>query len=217
MGFIASVHEGTHDLQVLHILPGSEFRISSGYQSALRVNDVRRETSPADFPQPANQKLQVHDRCDHPQESLLILDRRAHQENRSGIFALALDESLAVVYPAIPGSGVGVLQFTLKKSIRGNPSGGNALRFGVEQSCVGNFIRRTYEVFQQRPKFRRLDILLANISATGHLNCRRKIGQHHALRALVLRQVIRQGPGHRVLQQHFVGLQPVAIDGLNLR
>ena len=50
-----------------------------------------------------------------------------------------------------------------------------------------------------------------------HLNRRRQIGQHHAQRFLVLRNVVGQGTRDRILQQHFVGLEALPVHRLDLR
>ncbi len=59
-------------------------------------------------------------------------------------------------------------------------------------------------------------MLGGDVSAARHLQGGRQICQHHAQGFLVLRDVVRQRAGYRILQQSLVGDQAVAIDRLHL-
>ncbi len=82
---------------------------------------------------------------------------------------------------------------------------------------IGQIGGRGYEMFEQGAQLGRFHVLGGDVSAAGHLQSRRQIGQHHAQRFLVLRNVVRQGAGHRVLQQALVGDQALAVDRFHLR
>ena len=69
----------------------------------------------------------------------------------------------------------------------------------------------------ERPQFRRFNILRPDIISAGDLNRRRQVGQHHAQRFLVLRDIVRQRARHRILQKHLVGLQPSPVQFFHLR
>ena len=132
-------------------------------------------------------------------------------------FSFSNDQSLTVVLAAFAGSGIGAFQFTVQEFVRGDASGGNTFRVGVQQGRVSDLVRRSNEIFQQSPEFRRLDVAFANVATAGDLDGGGKIGQHHIERTLVLREIVGQRTRHRILQQHLVGLQAVPVDSLNLR
>ena len=152
-----------------------------------------------------------------PRETPAVAHRAAHQQHGALRRATSEGQRLAVVGPSITRGCEGALQFALQECIRSNATRRDTLGVGVEQGGIGEFVGGRNEVFQQRAQLRRFDVLAADISSAGDLDRRREVGEHHAQGPLVLGKIICQRAGDRVLQQHFVGFEPVAVDGLHLR
>ena len=89
----------------------------------MGVDDVRSEASAADFLQATNKKLKVHYRGDHAQEALAVHDGRADQEHGAGRLSFSNDEGLSAIDASVAGGGIGVLEFSLQKSVRRDAAG----------------------------------------------------------------------------------------------
>ncbi len=213
---VAAIDKIAHDVEILHVLPGGKFGRGGGDQASLGVDDVGREAAAADFLQAADQKLKIDDRGDHAQKALSVTHRRTDQEYGAGGIAFAHDQGLTVVDAPIARGRIGSFEFTMQEGVRSDASGGDAFGVGIQQGRIGDLVGGRDEVFQQGAKFGSFDIFVADIPTARDLNGGRQVRQHHVQGALVLRQIVGQRPGHRILQQHLVGLQPVPIDGLDL-
>ena len=156
----ALVHKIADDLQVLHVLAGHVLRSAGSHQPALRVHNVGNQAAAADFLQPANQKLQIHDRAHHAQKTPAIADGTADQQNRPRRLAVSHLQRLPVVGAAIAGGVIGMLQFALQKSVGCDASGRNSFGIGVQQRGIGEFIGGGNKVLQQCAQLRRSMFLL---------------------------------------------------------
>src|SRR5205823_14187646 len=109
-------------------------------QAALTVHYVRSEAIVVDFLQPANKKLQIHDRSDHAQEASAIHNWRADQHHRTRRLAATYYERLSVINPPIPSGSISALHFTVQNGAGSNSPGRDALDVRVEQRRIRDIL-----------------------------------------------------------------------------
>jgi HPt (histidine-containing phosphotransfer) domain-containing protein len=88
---------------------------------------------------------------------------------------------------------------------------------GIDAGGIGDVVGRRNEILKQGLQFLTFYVGSANVAAAGNLDSGGKVPEHQAKRCFVLRDVVGQRTRHRVLQQHLIGFQPVAINGFHLR
>jgi hypothetical protein len=216
LGFVAAVHERANDFEVFHVLAGGEAGSSSGDEAALGIDNVGRQASAGNFLQTADQELQIDYRGDHAEKPVFVFHRIADYENGTRGFSFADHQSLAVVFAAVAGGGVGAFEFAVEKRVGSDPSCGDAFGVRVEKRGVGDLVGRGNEIFEQGAEFGGVDVGLANVAPAGNLDGVGQIGQHHVQRTLVLGKIVGERPSHGVLEQHLVALQTFPINSLHL-
>ena len=202
--------------ELRQVLAGGVVGRGAGYQAALAVYYVRRETAAVDFLQTADQKRQIFDRPDHSQKTSAIHHRGADQHNGASRRSAADDQGLAAVGAAFAGGFIGPHQVALQKGVGSDAASRDSLGLRVQQRGVGQISRGRDKMLQQGAQLGRFHMLVGNVSAARYLQGRRQVGQHHAQRFLVLRNVVRQRARDRVLQQPLVGDQALAVNRFHL-
>ena len=153
-----------------HVLPGGILRRRCRHQAPLAVDHVRHQPALADGLQAPDQVFEVHHRPDHPKETPAIHDGRADQHHRLGRFSAAHHQRLPAIDAPLARGLISAFQFTLQKFIGINSSRRNSLGVGIQQGRIGNVVRGRNKILQQRPQFRRLNILAANVVPALHLH-----------------------------------------------
>src|SRR6185369_3250338 len=212
----ALLQEVAHDLRVGQVLASGVVGGGAGHQPALTVHHIRCEPAAIDFLQTADQKLQVFHRSNHSQKASAIHHRSADQHYGAGRLSTTHDQCLAAVGAAFTGGVIGAYQVALQKRVGSDAARGNSLGLRVHQGGVSQVSGRRNKVLQQGAQFGRLYVLRGNVPAAGYLQGGRQVGQHHAQRFLVLRDVVGQGAGHRILQQTLVSDQAFPVDCLHV-
>ena len=215
--FAAAVYEIAHDLHAGHVLPGGEFGAGGGDEAALAVDNVGHHAAVAGIAQAADEKFEIFDAGDHAQDLSAGRHGCRNQNNGFGFAAAAEGESLSAIGAAFACGGKGAFEFALEKGVGQDSSGGDAFRLRVEERGVSKVVGGRNKVFQQRAQLGTLDALVANVAAAGDLHRVREIGEHHVEGVAALRDIFGQRARDRVLQQHFVGLEAVAIDSFEAR
>ncbi len=145
---VAALDKVAHDVEILHVLAGGEFRRRGRHQASLGVDDVRSQAAAADFPQALESG--IADR--RPRRSCprkrAVLHRGTDQENGARRFAFADHQRLSVVDAAVAGGGVSALQFALQESVGSDASGGNAFGIGIQQASRKRSRRRRRRSFR---------------------------------------------------------------------